>query len=344
MRRVLHFANLKKKNYMIKVGTALPTPISLTTTTTDPAVIAKCGTDLPWLTRPFSTSCYFFSQQSVTAEDAELDCAKFKASPLSITSYTEQAFVASQLAAGKTYWLGARRSYTDGWSWLNGNPFIFTNWASLTGSDSLGQTANTAAVISADLNGLWDAVPMSTANFNKDIKYNIVCEKKQQTRDPSESTVAASTTPANGYRYYCDGGDEWLNRNDNCYKYMDKRSDHKTFDEARQACHQDDSASDLVDVFSESENEFLLTTVMQNLKSLRAEPIKLGCPSGWLMGPDNANCYKFWNFTTYVWDLAQNLCENTLDGYLVSIKSKAEQDFILASFGSSIGEFTFFWL
>jgi hypothetical protein len=313
----------------------IPTPITVKTTTTDPVVNSKCGTDLPWTIRPFSDSCYHFSSKAVTMSEAEVFCVTKNSNLVSITTYEEQAYIQSNIESGRTYWLGARRYYFYGWTWIDQSPFIFTNWVSMMDTDALTIDSNTGAVISTELNNQWNAAPYSSEFMNSDIKYNFICKKKQA-RDPSVSTSPAPTTPSEGYYYVCDG-ENWLNNRDNCYKYMNKRSDHKTFDEAKQACK--DDSSDLVEVFDESENEFLLTTVKNDQRSLKAD-ITLGCPSGWLMGPDKLNCYKFWNYSTSSWFLAQGLCSNSFDAYLVSIKSKVEQDFILSRFESSIGKYS----
>jgi hypothetical protein len=310
----------------------IPTPISIKTTTTDPVVNSKCGTDLPWALRPFSDNCYFFSDRAVTMFEAEVVCASKNANVVSIVTYEEQNYIRSNIESGRTYWLGARRYYSYGWTWLDQSPFVFTSWASMMDTDALTIDSNTGAVISAELNYEWNASPYSSDFMNPDIKYNYICKKKA--KGPSVTTTAPMTTPSEGYYYNCDG-ENWMNHKDNCYKYLNKRSDHKTFNEAKQACKDDNS--DLVEVFDESENQFLVTTVTENLRSARAD-ITLGCPSGWLLGPDKLNCYKFWKHETNNWNLGQRICSSDYDAYMVSIKSKAEQDFILASFGSSIGK------
>lgn len=51
--------------------------------------------DENWIDRPYSDSCYFFSENTANSNDAQTACKSFGGQLLSITSSEEQLFVQS---------------------------------------------------------------------------------------------------------------------------------------------------------------------------------------------------------------------------------------------------------
>lgn len=306
----------------------IPTPINPFTTQSPFINVEKCGNDVAWLHRPFSSSCYYFSDDSTPRYDAEKMCKSLGGSLVSILGHDEQLFVQNQLASGNIYWLGASKEFNRGWEWsVSLDPFIYTNWAN---EDSSGSAE--CSVISTEFDGRWKQINCAyDENFDY-VNYNYICEKKASSGIISTTTA---TTLQPGYYYDCDDVD-WTIHETGCYRYYDKLADFKTFRDAQKECQAE--GANLVDIQDKQENSFLLSFIKNTQASPRDNevPVILGCPDGWSTGPMNASCYKFVDIETGSWDRAQQWCTENYEGYVAAIKSKAEQDFIRAEFGDQI--------
>merc|ERR1711970_30764 len=81
-------------------------------------------------------SCYFISREKVKSlDDAIARCADLGAIVVEINSEEENSVVvelATQEMTGKNdgldYWLGAVEGADGAWSWLSGEPMVFSNW------------------------------------------------------------------------------------------------------------------------------------------------------------------------------------------------------------------------
>jgi len=174
------------------------------------------------------------------------------------------------------------------------------------------------AVVSDQYDGRWKTVECDNA-FNN-IRYNYICKKRAST-DTQVTTFSTAYPTQAGANYGCPKGWFYYKTNQ-CYKYYNKITDHKTFDDAKYACKANDNA-DLVEVFSENENQFLVSLIQMDRKlNQRA----YGCPSGWTLNADQ--CYKVITTTTKDWNLAQKFCSSNFGADLFSVKSDSENTFI----------------
>lgn len=124
-------------------------------------------------------------------------------------------------------------------------------------------------------------------------------------------------TTQQGVNYGCESG--WSSFEGSCYLLANSINDHMAFDQAQAACKQE--RADLVEIFSERENEFLVSMLRT-----RANSKSLNCPSGWMIS--NNQCYQLViNHASSNWTAAQRYCSN-IGGYLAAIKSQDDQNFV----------------
>lgn len=214
-----------------------------------------------------------------------------------------------------SFWLGAYRSTeTAGWSWIESSPFVFTNWL-----NSGFQSSKRCAVLIRQYNSRW--VMTDCNDDQNEIRYNYIC-KKQNLVDPAPTTTPLVTQP--GVNYGCEQG--WSDFESSCYKLSNALADHVSFESAKSVCKQ--SGADLVEIFSERENQFLVSMLRTRLSSSSmslAQSKRYGCPSGWFLVYDS--CYQFVANATKSWNFGQNYCRR-LGGNLVTIRSQNEQSFV----------------
>ena len=89
------------------------------------------------------------------------------------------------------------------------------------------------------------------------------------------------------FNYGCEQGWTQSTKTNYCYKYFSAVNDLKTFDEAKLSCKQD-YGSDLVEILSENENQFVVS-LLQNKNA--KDSLELSCPVGWQLV--NNNCFKY---------------------------------------------------
>ena len=217
----------------------------------------------------------------------------------------------------KTYWIGAiTTSSSKGWSWLDSSAFVFTNWAQsqyLTGANQF------CAVISDQFGGQWKTIECN--NFLVETRFNYICKKNAIGFIPSTMSTAFPTP--SGINYGCQSGWSYYKTNQ-CYKFYNAISDHKSFDEAQDKCKEENA--NLVEIFSEGENQFLTALVeAKKLEKNRA----LDCPSGWTANANNNMCYKYTANSTTEWSKAKSFC-NSIGGDLAIAKNSNENDFLSA--------------
>ena len=225
----------------------------------------------------------------------------------------------------QSFWIGAISGKNKGWSWVDSSPFVFTNWAQSQYNTGANQFC---AVASNQFDGQWKTVECN--DLLSDIRFNYIC-KKNAVGVVTTQMSTAYPTPA-GSNYGCLNGWSYFKTN-HCYKYYAALSDHKTFDEAKEKCKQENS--NLVEVYSESENQFIVALI--EAKQLEKRMSKtFGCPTGWTANSNNNMCYKYTGNTTNDRSKAISIC-SSVGGNLVTIKSSNENDFVTGlSVGNSI--------
>lgn len=183
-------------------------------------------------------------------------------------------------------------------------------------------------MIADEFSGQWKTIECD--NISNNIRFPYIC-KKLSTNTTTATTTAFPTQ--SGVNYGCDNG--WSNWNTNCYRYYNSLSDHKSFDDAKQACKA--NKSELVEVFSEEENQFLVSLLQtREFKARLKSRASLGCPSGWNFSNIENTCYQVISISTNDWNKAQSYCKKQ-GGNLVSIKSASELSFV-----SRLGKNKFF--
>ena len=300
----------------------------------NPEAVNKCGNDLPWQIRPFASSCYFVSSAVATHTASKESCEKYNATLVSISNYEEQVYIQNSIKSGKSYWLGGRRNLDRGWNWLDSSPFAFSNWASMVVTGDINELTNDlnfCSVIASESNNQWRAVKCSSEVDNDGIRFNFICKKNQNTGSFGTTPQPVTTPVDQNYYFYCSDG-SWSIFKQNCYQYVNKKTDHTTFFNARQECKKIDS--DLVDVFDEAENNFLVTLTQKQ----QTRDLLVACPTGWTMSLNADNCYKVIDLETTDWAKAQKFCQTKYDAYLVSIKTEVEQNFIYSSFSQQFSK------
>ena len=213
------------------------------------------------------------------------------------------------------YWIGAdKQSLTNGWSWIDGQPFIFINWAK---GEYMTADNQFCAVLTTEFNGQWKTVDCSQLS-----KYGYIC-KKNQLGVTRPTTTAFPIIPGVGYG--CPIG--WYPyKNYYCYKHFDDKFAYKTFNEAKYACKVE--GADLLEVSDVAENDHVvgMLAMRSNIVRERNSTARvLDCPYLWTKFGDN--CYRAFVNKTVSYSDAQLSCSNS-GGFMVSIKSKPENDFI----------------
>ena len=169
----------------------------------------------------------------------------------------------------QTFWIGAVSGSNKGWSWIDSSPFVFTNWAQSQYNTGPNQFC---AVTSNQFDGQWKTVECT--NLLSDIRFNYICKKNSIGVTPTQMSTAFPTP--SGSNYGCQSGWSYFKTN-HCYKYYAALNDHKSFDDAKEKCKQENS--NLAEVFSESENQFLVALI--EAKKLEKKSKAFGCPTGW---------------------------------------------------------------
>ncbi len=223
-----------------------------------------------------------------------------------------------------TFWIGAISNNNKGWSWVDSSPFVFTNWAQSQYNTGANQFC---AVVSNQFDGQWKTVECT--NLLSDIRFNYICKKNSIGVVPTQMSTAFPTQA--GSNYGCLNGWSYFKTNQ-CYKYYAALSDHKSYDDAKEKCKQENSY--LVEVFSESENQFLVALIQA--KKLERKGKAFGCPTGWTTNSNNNMCYMYTSNSTNDWNKAKSYC-SSMGGSLAIIKNSNENDFVNGlSVGNSV--------
>lgn len=103
--------------------------------------------------------CYQFKLRPMQCRDALADCEQLGGTLTSVHSTIVNHFLASQMGGGwfTQFWLGGSNEMHQRWSWTDGTPFSFTNWARGVQHFILSRrkrTFRTTSVVAASLYGI----------------------------------------------------------------------------------------------------------------------------------------------------------------------------------------------
>ncbi|XP_067232917.1 C-type mannose receptor 2-like [Chanodichthys erythropterus] len=143
--------------------------------TTGPGWNEKCGS---WVADPFNDYCYLFTTLSMRKwADARADCVNQGGDLISITEPFEQGFIQAQIQTvptGVSLWMGAHDSITEGgWTWTDGSPFRYINWAAGNPDDYYGEDCLSILINS----GAWN-------DDNCENKRGYICKRRGNTPEP----------------------------------------------------------------------------------------------------------------------------------------------------------------
>uniref|UniRef100_G3TPP2 C-type lectin domain family 4 member G n=1 Tax=Loxodonta africana TaxID=9785 RepID=G3TPP2_LOXAF len=121
---------------------------------------------------PFEGSCYFFSSQRDTWQEAQKSCADRGAHLVIVGGLEEQTFL-SRDTRGLGYWLGLkavrREGRIKGYQWVDGVQITFSHWNQGEPNDSWGKEDCVMMLHT----GLWNDAPCD------EVKDNWICEKRR---------------------------------------------------------------------------------------------------------------------------------------------------------------------
>ena len=180
------------------------------------------------------------------------------------------------------------------------------------------------ATIAFDADGMW-----KTESCNR--LFPAICKKVAPGFTQPPVTTNFPVVP--GANYGCKVENGWiLGPTNYCYKYYQLLDEHKAFDEAKVACRQE--SAELVEILSETENEFVLSLLRskridndkenEKNKSLKADEA-YKCPTTWTMGSNN-KCYKVFKEMS-TWDESQSVCVKN-GGRLAKVFDENDNSFI----------------
>ncbi|XP_049732646.1 C-type lectin domain family 4 member G-like [Elephas maximus indicus] len=121
---------------------------------------------------PFEGSCYLFSSQRDTWQEAQKSCADLGAHLVIVGGLEEQTFL-SRNTRGLGYWLGLRavrgEGKIKGYQWVDGVQITFSHWNQGEPNDSRGKEDCVMMLHT----GLWNDAPCD------ELKDNWICEKRR---------------------------------------------------------------------------------------------------------------------------------------------------------------------
>ncbi|XP_060037386.1 C-type lectin domain family 4 member G-like [Erinaceus europaeus] len=127
----------------------------------------QCPTS--WL--PFQGSCYLFSREWATWDEAQKHCLEAGGHLVIIGGMNEQSFLVQHIG-DRGHWLGLRavrqRSRIQSYQWVDGVPLSFSHWNRGEPSDSQGRED----CIMMLNTGLWNDAPCT-------LRDNWICEKRR---------------------------------------------------------------------------------------------------------------------------------------------------------------------
>ncbi|ELU15037.1 hypothetical protein CAPTEDRAFT_113460, partial [Capitella teleta] len=93
-----------------------------------------------WHLDPVGRNCYFVNEETKLGwEDARAHCADLGGDLASIVGPTDQSFIETLIHnTALTFWTGGNHLYeSSGWTWSDGSPAVYFNWAEGKAAESL---------------------------------------------------------------------------------------------------------------------------------------------------------------------------------------------------------------
>ncbi|XP_069956023.1 macrophage mannose receptor 1 isoform X2 [Cherax quadricarinatus] len=197
-----------------------------------------CDDDSTWSL--YNEYCYkIFSQTGEeTWWDSHLKCRQDGGELVSIHSLEENYWLLTQISDLKDsdLWIGGRTQMGSGYTWVDGSPFDFDNWAK--GQPDNYQGAEDCVSISAGQQGFW-------SDKNCGQQMSRVCKRPYgATLTPAITTILPQGTCSSG----------WIQDGAHCLKFFPEK---KTFEEARASCQQLGEDSDLASLHSPDDQAYV---------------------------------------------------------------------------------------
>ncbi|XP_008296580.1 macrophage mannose receptor 1 [Stegastes partitus] len=189
-----------------------------------------------WDTDPVTGVEYQRNAQSVlTWHQARKSCQQQGADLLSIVELHEQSFISGLTNhLGTSLWIGLNSlDFESGWSWSNGNPFRYLNWAPGHPSSEPGLSC---ATLNAAKASKWESSACSK-------KLGYICRKGNSTSLPPPPIKGPSFCPSH-----------WIPYGGNCY-YLERNK--KMWSDALAACRKE--GADLASIHNIEEQSFIIS-------------------------------------------------------------------------------------
>ncbi|XP_067686863.1 macrophage mannose receptor 1-like [Haliotis asinina] len=220
-------------------STPAPTP--------KPVFSKKCGAY--WEESSVSDYCYQFNTELLSWMDARDMCMHRGGQLASITSITEQFYIAGRIKSMSIIglWLGANdRDSEGGWKWDDDAPFAYMNWVPGEPND-YGNSEDCGFVVVS--NARWN-------DLNCQRRNGYICKKLGNVQaTTAQPTTSPMTLPAGKY-YGCQPG--WKPYLNSCYLVVKTEV---TWQAARTACRA--AGGDLTSVASKIENQFINSQIQK---------------------------------------------------------------------------------
>ncbi|KAK3582967.1 hypothetical protein CHS0354_027082 [Potamilus streckersoni] len=235
------------KEEKVAPTTTVMTNNSVTTLpTTTMAWDSRCG--YLWETSAFEEFCYQINEFQATWNDARMQCQQDGGDLLSITSQSEQSYIAGRLRSkmSQVYWIGANDHGTEGgWGWSNGDPYFYFNWAK--GEPNNYENGEDCGSIIAELEESykWNDMPCNNT-------FGYICKKHASDKTPNATSATKSPKTSETGSLGCKG--DWREYGDKCYLLVQAKTNWKT---ALKSCRQE--GGDLASVANQDEQNFIFS-------------------------------------------------------------------------------------
>uniref|UniRef100_A0AAQ5WYU4 Macrophage mannose receptor 1 n=1 Tax=Amphiprion ocellaris TaxID=80972 RepID=A0AAQ5WYU4_AMPOC len=189
-----------------------------------------------WDTDPVTGVQYQRNAQSVlTWHQARKSCQQQGGDLLSIVELHEQSYISGLTNhLGTSLWIGLNSlDFESGWSWSNGNPFRYLNWAPGHPSSEPGLSC---ATLNAGKASKWESSACSK-------KLGYICRKGNSTSLPPPPIKGPSFCPSH-----------WIPYGGNCY-YLERSK--KMWSDALAACRKE--GGDLASIHNIEEQSFIIS-------------------------------------------------------------------------------------
>ncbi|KAL3836018.1 hypothetical protein ACJMK2_021471 [Sinanodonta woodiana] len=236
--------------------TAALTPIATTTEEKVMTTSSIAPTTTPWDSRcgylwessVFEEFCYQINEFQTTWHAARMQCQQGGGDLLSITSQSEQSYIAGRLRSkmSQVYWIGVNDHGTEGgWRWSNGDPYFYFNWAKGEPND-YGNGEDCGSIIAeSEEKYRWNDMPCNNT-------FGYICKKhaSEITTKATSATQSSKTSETGSLGCKRD----WREYGGKCYLFVQDKTNWKM---ALKSCRQE--GGDLASVTDQDEQNFLFS-------------------------------------------------------------------------------------